>query len=284
MSKIVLVCCRNPAAVEELGQMASVFSRRLLPDNICPRPPRVLSSPGLSVFVLNPSDTLPIEGVSVCGGRFCENSAGWAEPGAAIPDGSFALYRGSSAEIEIATDAVASRTIWYTKSSEMFVASSSQRAIVMLLKDFLPNEEVFPWMLSSGTLGPGNSWDRRIELLPPESRLVLDRRAWTVELTVRPCEFRVDRAGTHRHKQAMRAAVLDSLAGLELDSREWVLPLSGGYDSRAILLGLPDRRHLKCVTWGSTASLADGTSDSAVAARLARRLKLDHEFWPIESG
>ena len=57
-------------------------------------------------------------------------------PGSAPPDGSYALIRCSADEIELVADIAASRAVWYYHDDDVFLASSSQRALVALLGDF----------------------------------------------------------------------------------------------------------------------------------------------------
>jgi len=77
---------------------------------------------------------------------------------------------------------VASRTIWYVQTDDVFMASTSQRAIVYFLHEFQPDKTAFLWMLSSGTLGPDASWDSRVKRLGPNARLILDRSMWRLRV------------------------------------------------------------------------------------------------------
>ena len=64
----------------------------------------------------------------------------------------------------------------------------------------------------------------------------LDRQSWILQLTSDPVRFEpVDRADDE-HKAELGAALLDACADLRVDFSDWVLPLSGGMDSRALLL------------------------------------------------
>jgi len=65
-------------------------------------------------------------------------------------------------------------------------------------------------------------------------------------------------------------------------SNEWVIPLSGGYDSRMLLLMLhkthPDAH---CVTWGTEESLNNRYSDAYIARKLCETLGVKHDFFPV---
>ncbi|MCC6301293.1 MAG: hypothetical protein IT489_00650 [Gammaproteobacteria bacterium] len=261
--------------------MERVLSR-LTPDNLEPRPPRIIEGSGVLIGILNPVDTLPIEDESVCLGALFGAETDWWRPGAEAPEGSYALFRGDGATLELVSDIVGSRTIWYAQTDELFIAATSQRAIVCFLQGFEPNEAAYPWMLSSGTLGPGLSWDRRIRCLGPDARLRLDRRSWEVRVEQIPVEFHPEARSREEHERRLREALEATFARLDPDSAHWVLPLSGGYDSRAILLFLKDRSKLKAVTWGLKSALGDRESDAWVARELARHFGLSHEYYETD--
>ncbi len=167
---------------------------------------------------------------------------------AGIPDGSYALFRSDENKVELITDIVGSRTIWYVQTEDAFIASTSQRAIVFFLQDFQPNEEAFSWMLSSGTLGPGLSWDKRIHSLEGNARLILDRSSWETEIKKEKVIYEPVDLPDEEHEIRLKKAMEETFDNLSIDFSKWILPLSGGFDSRAILLMLKNRqgqsRHL----------------------------------------
>src|SRR5690606_38234841 len=73
--------------------------------------------------------------------------------------------------ISLTSDLVASRTVWYYLDEDTFIASSSQRMIIAALQRFDINTQAIVWMLSTGSLGPGHSWDRHIRQLAPDTVL-----------------------------------------------------------------------------------------------------------------
>ena len=172
MSKILLASYRNPNQAKEFPEKAMHIDRRLSPDNITPNQLELLENGRTRIAIFNPVATLPVEKNSVCMGMMFPPTEKWWKPGEEAPDGSFGLFRTGENVVEILTDAVASRTVWYIQTDTVFIASTSQRAIICMLGDLEFNPEAVAWMLSSGSLGPGHSWDRRIKQLPPDSKLV----------------------------------------------------------------------------------------------------------------
>ena len=60
---------------------------------------------------------------------------------------------------------------------------------------------------------------------------------------------------------------------------EWLLPLSGGLDSRMLLLGLLSAgARPQCVTWGVESSLSDPKNDAHIARELADRLGVSFRY------
>src|SRR5690606_7198192 len=151
---------------------------------------------------------------------------------------------------------------------ELFLASTSQRALVMLLGSYEPNTEAYAWQLSSGSLGPGLSWDTRIRALPPASRLSFDASTWRSAIARSPPKFEPAGGDPTPRIRDLAAAIDATFAELELDLTQWLLPLSGGYDSRMILLLLKDRPGLRTLTWGRRAALHDPNNDAYIARAL----------------
>ncbi len=53
----------------------------------------------------------------------------------------------------------------------------------------------------------------------------------------------------------MEEVIKKTINSIQIDPKHWVLPLSGGYDSRALLLFLKEKYNLETITWGTEASL-----------------------------
>ena len=59
----------------------------------------------------------------------------------------------------------------------------------MFLGNFDFDKRTIPWMLSTGTLGPFYSWDKRISLLPPDSSITLNKNNWSLNFHQEKPEF-----------------------------------------------------------------------------------------------
>lgn len=279
MSKAILVCFRGGEPRPEFRRKLQLLSHRLSPDNITPTPPLIIDNKGVFVTIFNPNEALSIRDTSVCLGNMIAPSGNWSEPMTDVPDGTYALFRSNENAVELVTDIVASRTIWYVQTEEMFIAATSQRAILSLLGDFQPNRVAVSWMLSSGTLGPDNSWDQRIKMVGADTRVLLDRSSWN--LTVRQegiDSVTLDLPATE-HKKRLQQAMEETFAHLQLDYPKWILSLSGGFDSRAVLIMLSQNgKKLRSVSWGLQSSLNDKLNDAYIAKALAERFNLEHRY------
>ena len=195
---------------------------------------------------------------------------------------SYALFRSNDDYVEIISDVAASRTIWYFKNKELFIVSTSQRAIINAIKSFKFNASVIPWILCNGNLGPFNSWDSRIECLPGDSSITLNRKSWTLTKKVKSADFSTMPVSDKKHEDLLRQALADTFESIDLDYSKWVLALSGGVDSRAILCNIKKNDKLKTITWGSGSSPSQKNNDAFVAKSLADFFHLQHEYYKID--
>jgi hypothetical protein len=222
---------------------------------------------------------------SVALGYFYENDEpDWSKLGSAFPDGSYALIRNSEDRIEVVSDPAGVRTIWYLLTDDLFIASTSQRAIIMMVGSLEFDERVIPWMLSTGAMGPEHSWDKRIRRLQPASTVVLDKKQWTLDCKMH-CEvrFEPDDRPADVHEREIRDALEATFATLgRLTWPEWALPLSGGSDSRCMLcligsqIGMPDG--FRTVTWGIGSSRTRKGNDALVAGQVAEALGVRNDY------
>ncbi|MBW1695567.1 MAG: hypothetical protein JRH18_00125 [Deltaproteobacteria bacterium] len=283
MAKLVLICYKDDRMRDNFREEAEHLSQRLTPDNIRHVSPLTIVRDGIHIAVFGETTATPIEETGVAMGYLHRPDKNWFRPLANIPEGSFALFRANRRFIELATDVVGSRAVWYAQTPEMFIAATSQRAIVYFLQSFEPNEQAFAWMLSAGTLGPGLSWDRRARFLPPHSRLLLDRFSWSLSLNAPLTIFEAAPLSKREQGRQLEEAIEDVLQEVHFDPGQWVLPLSGGYDSRLLLLRLKDRfPALKCVTWGRQGALSQKWNDARIARDLCRVLDVTHEYFVTE--
>ena len=281
MADLVLECVREGRGGrlhtrEQLLRIAS----RLAPGNISAHPARLVETQCLSVTIVNPSEegVRVAEGGVLVGGVIGEAGRWWAV-GSEPPDGTFALVRYSDASVEMLSDVTASRTLWYAQDPERLVASTSQRAVVALLGDLHLDHAAVAWLFSAGSLGTECSWDARVRRLPTDSRLIVDRHTWRATLDQRPAVFAPVARRREDHLELLRRAITWSCGALDIDIDRWLLPLSGGMDSRTILAFMVESgRRPECVTWTTRASVRNPLSDAFIARMVARRFGVEHEY------
>ena len=183
--------------------------------------------------------------------------------------------------VELLSDAVGSRTLWYAIDRGRLLVATTQRAIVRRLGSFDCAPEAASWMLLTGTPGPRRSWDQRIRMLPPACTLRVARPDGRTTQTSHERTFRPERlsdaALVDRFEQTLRS-VFDRL---DYADRRWMLPLSGGWDSRGLLFLLrPDARP-RTYTHTAPGTETVSTGDAALAKRLAARAGVSNRLFPM---
>ena len=279
MARIVYVCTRSqrPEVIQRLRAAMLAASRRICPDNIPTPPPRLIEHQGVLGAVVAPSAAVYVNGASICAGHLTDG-AKWHVPGQPAPEGTFALFRSDRSTVEVVSDAVASRGIWHYLDDELFVAATSQRAVAIVLGRFELSSEAIPWMVSSGTPGVDGGWDRRVQRVQPDSVVRLDRRAWVRSVEEHPIEPNTRADDGEDSAAALLLVLQNAFRSMTFDTRQWILPLSGGYDSRAILCLLRDRVGLRTLTWGLATARRDPENDAAVAEELANACGVSNEY------
>jgi len=276
LSKFIFICQKN---VTDERETVEKICNNIKPDNLDPNKPIVIKNTDdkITLGIFNPNESNLINGINICLGYVDTDE--WYKVGSEVPDGNFALVRSNSDYVELISDIVASRTIWYVHTDEYFIASTSQRMLVSYLGSYTPNDEVISWMLSTGTLGCGLSWDKRIKCIPGDSRLTLNRSTWELNLVTEDIEFREEKASYSSHKTKLEKAIRNNITNMNIDFSHWALPLSGGYDSRGILLNLKRGSELKTLTWGLESSINESGSDAYVAKQLSEKMNLEHRYY-----
>ena len=288
MSKIIYICHRKPDSYPFLRKDIESITLKLIPDNITPAPAKIVDQDGIIYAVINPVSTVEESGTSVLLGKLFGAPSNWDIVGTNYPDGTYALFRGGKDAVQVVSDASATRSIWYFKSDDLFIASTSQRAIIALTGKFSFNKKVLPWILSTGSPGPSMSWDSRIKLLPPDSAITLDRKRWSLSLDTRKITFSAVEETDVKHKARLEETLHESFSSLNLDYSKWVLPLSGGYESRSILSFLnrtdPNSKKIRAITWGLNKSLLEKGNDAQVAVNVAQHFGIDHKYYPTDQA
>lgn len=284
MAKCIYISARQSLHGSTRNFLHSICDK-LAPDNIIANEPKIVISEHVAYGVMNPTNHLLEKENSLLMGQIFDKTEDWNLPGTEFPDGSYALFRDGKEHCEIVSDPLASRTIWYYKDENLFVSSTSQRAIIMYLESFDFDERVIPWMLSTGTLGPTFSWDKRIKRVPADSSVILDKSNWTISLRSNPIQFDITDQPDEVHKMELVEMLSNFFKSLDLDYDSWVLPLSGGFDSRAILCFLAKNtnvQHLMTVTWGLESSLSIKGNDAYVAKELAEQMNVPHKYYSTD--
>ena len=265
-----------------IEKVISHICAKIAPDNIIPLSPKIVVNSNIAYGIVNPTNTILTTGNCILMGNIIGDDTNWFLPLQNFPDGSFALFRDGEEYLEIVSDSVASRTIWYFMNDDIFVASTSQRAIILFIGGYEFNEMVIPWMLSNGNLGPMLSWDKRINCLSPDSSVTLNKINWAINIKSNPIEFIENKASDESHERNLREVLYSTFKSLKLNYSDWVLTLSGGIDSRGVLCLLKDSKQdeedLKSVTWGLQTSLNEEKNDAYVAQELANKYKMSHKY------
>jgi hypothetical protein len=286
MAKIIYAYSRRIPFSQNDDRKLRKICQRLEPDNLSlPASHKVRVQGSLAWGIINNRNAVIKDNNILLGCLYGKDEC-WEHPKKDYPDGSYAIFRNSNDCLEVVSDAAASRTIWYYFDDEHFVASTSQRAIIMFLGSFDFNDQVIPWMLSTGSLGPDLSWDKRTKRLPPESSVVLDKQRWSISVNSGPIVFAAKSRSHSHHKELLMneiRAVMQSLNhSRQISFDDYLLPLSGGYDSRAILCFLSERavpENLKTITWGLEQSINRKGNDAAVAKELAGKVGVRHRYF-----
>ena len=292
MSNVIFLFSRLPLDKPKTSDKLSALCNELLPDNIEPNSiHHTVNVNNFSAWAISVDhSTFKRSSDSVLAGVIFESpDFDWTIPGADRPDGSYAIFRSNEEEVEFISDDSGSRTIWYYSDNDYIIGSTSQLAIIRYLGTFDFDENVIPWMLSSGTLGPTLSWDKRLNRLPAAASIRCRRNYWLPDVKYSEPNFSVIERRYEDNSKILEEELRKVTNFLvNLDWTKWALPLSGGYDSRAILCFLseviPDRDVLQAITWGAQDSINERGNDAYVAAELAKQLRVKHRFFETDSS
>ncbi|WP_306601928.1 hypothetical protein [Geothrix sp. 21YS21S-2] len=278
MSNLIYVCRRESSDLAG-GALLERVADWITPPPIKGFAHRIRQAPGEAVCLTGPGGAGGLEGTSGRVGAFVGDWPEWHRPGSAIPDGSFALVRSDGGLTELCSDYGGTRTLWYAITDTDFFVSTSQRAIICLLQGLSLSRPGFAWFLSSGSLGPSGAWDTRIRRLPRGARLTLDRARWTLSLVTTSIVFRNLPMRREEALEGLRHVLAKAIGSCQGLSPQWILPLSGGYDSRMLLATLYGTGlRPRTVTWGLAASRTQRGNDAFIAEKLARHYGLRNDY------
>ena len=284
MANLIYACWQG----DDGGRLPSLVERtaeRITPDDLRGRRPLLAEGPGECLCLTWPNRAVAVAGCSARLGATIGPAPDWHRPGTPEPDGSYAMVRSDPGTAEACCDEAGTRTLWYAFDSRRLLVSTSQRALVCLLQGLDWNPAAFAWFLSTGNLGPTDAWDRRIRRLPRGARLTLDRRRWALDLHTRPVRFAPRRMSGAEAADGLRGVLLEVFRNEALLPPTWVLPLSGGYDSRFILTALcRNGVRPRTVTWGMATSRNQRGNDACVAEQVARHFGLRNDYLVTETA
>ena len=222
MSKFISAYHRHTFEPEPVQHRVEAILRELAPAHSLDQRCAVHRAGQHIQGTLNLSNHLPRRGLALCQGKLYEPVADWWKPGSGTPDGSYAILREDEDVLEAVSDPAGSRMLWYYFDDDQFVVSNSERAITLYTGRFDFEPAVVPWVVSTGTRGPGQSYNRHLRLLPPAGTARLDKAAWTLD-----CKRTADplRRGPPQPRGAPRSAG----GGAERDLRRI---RRGGYRAR----------------------------------------------------
>lgn len=279
MSIITIVATSEAAQLQHYSRLLEELAVRYSPaaggerDHV-----EISPTDGMLTAVWGCSGAVDIHGHSVLAGvvRREDLLRPWWKPGASSPDGSYLLVRAGRDVVELITDFAGSRPIWYMKlGCGGIAASTAFEVLVALSGEFRLNEEALGWFLSSGTSGPGISWDTRIRNVPRNKRVRIRRAGDGFAIEESAAAGDVD-ASPAPGSLSFGDALWASLRDLKFEGSPWLLALSGGYDSRALIAGLRHVRDIRCVTWGDAEQSRVSMSDAEVAGMLAHAADRSH--------
>ncbi|HMO60843.1 MAG TPA: hypothetical protein PKC39_05555 [Ferruginibacter sp.] len=260
--------------------------QKLVPNNIPNAACRYYQQHGIAYGISAWLPGIEEKNGSVCMGLAYGDNDAWYKPNTPLPDGTYAIFRSDNNYTEAASDAAGSRAIWYYFDEEVFIASTSQRAIINVVGKFEFDRRVLPWMLSSGTLGPSLSWCSNLQQLPPGATACLNRHNWSLKIKTSSIPYQPVQASEEEHRHRMQQAMVQAFKAIDIDLSKWILPISGGYDSRGILCLLHEAGKnisaLNAITWGLKAALKDKATDAFVGTKVAETAGLKHQYFATD--
>jgi hypothetical protein len=286
MAKIIFACVRNSDYAAVVKSRVESAVHKLVPDNIPDARCKVVDLGDIIYGISTYSARIPETRNAVCLGMVTNPAEKWWKPMSPHPEGSYAIFRADEDHVEALTDIACSRAVWYYKDDFVFVAGTSQRAVISVAGKFEFDRRNIPWMLSSGTQAPSLSWSRNVHFVEPDGAVLLNRKTWEITSRAAKPQYDIADKSDEEHQQQFKELLFDSFRELDVDLSKWILPISGGYDSRGIACFLKetgkDISRLNSVTWGMKASQDMRNSDGYLGGAAARSLGMPHKFWAMD--
>ena len=279
MAKILLAYRRNGRTAEDVvhwKRATKVLDRVLAVNQSYRSPPVNLQNGGDYLYIFNPVESCILrEDFHLCIGSMVKPIGKWWESERVANAPLTIVHKKES--IFIYADVLGSRTLWFYQDDSLFLASTSQRAMVIYLRSFNWNPQAATWMLATGCTGPGYSWDNRLQALGAGGFLRFNKKSGALEHRNIPISFSSSIKQKDYLKEEMASKLIDSINVVDIDLSEFILTLSGGYDSRAVLNYLK-KKVAHTMSWGLRKTLQDHKSDAYIAKRLSEHLQIHHSF------
>lgn len=231
------------------------------------------------IGIINYNNAIKIHDESICNGTFKADVDWYSD---ALIDGINYKIQKDKSKISVFTDLVATKSLWRVQTEKFFAISTSQRMLINLLGNFEFNPNTIPWMLSSGIIGP-ESWDKRIHFIQPNQHVIFDIEKW---------ETIVQQKKMIPFEQNKNEALVIQDLYTEINkcceninnSEKTGLPLSGGYDSRCLLVLLKNKKKIPCISWGHSILETGKRDDTAVAKSLAQYYGFKHLYFKTDTS
>jgi len=280
MSKIIVAFYRNdfPNSEVDLHRRASKLGTHLLKSNNVSADFTINTQKYGVLGIFPQNETLPVNDLSLVAGCLEVLPTDWFHDYKKF-SASFQVFANEEGCI-VSTNSTASRSIWYYFDENLFIVSTSQRAIVAWLSNFVGEPQAISWMLSCGNLGPGYSWDKRIRHVLANEKLIVSRKDWS--LKIEKCQ------GSRHEKSLAKEDTKDFLNGLLAETFSKIsipivstkLTLSGGYDSRTVLYYLVKNNfRISTFTWGLADALSEASTDASIAKEVANKLNIESTYY-----
>ncbi len=276
MSRFLLAVKRSGEQLlddEKLKQISDTIQ----PDNVVYNKPLLITNDEVQYAAFNPVSSLRYSDRGMCFGGLSHPGEHWDEVGTEFQRGDIIVWRNNAQCLEVLSDPVAVRTLWYYLDDEQFIMSTSQRIITILLGNLQINKKAIPWIMQCGSMGP-NAWDKRVNYLPGNSILSLNRSNWSVDIKTDQLKANIIERTEDEQIDMLKEAINKAFSNFEYKPEEWQLALSGGYDSRALLCFLQQFAKPHCITWGVKDAVDKPFNDALVAKKLAAHFNLKHTY------
>jgi len=192
-----------------------------------------------------------------------------------------AIYRALEARLSIATDRAGYRPLFVTRRGSRVLFATALKAILAGLETAPAIDGIGLLEAMRGGWQLGNrTWADGISVADPGAWLHIDRDGWRRERYYRLRFAASESRDVDAHAEGLAAVLRRAVRRATDDGCRVGLPLSGGLDSRSILLATTaDRRPALAYTFGRGWSF-----DVAAARQLAAIAGVRHRHFPYDQG